>query len=179
VSPTPDVTAGDAGPARADGTATKGSTTADEHVRERAHRGVCGDQLLLTKLSVPSASPSLVPRPRLRERLEEGLERKLTLVSAPAGFGKSTLLSSWIGELSHDGRPIAWISMDSSDNDPARFWRYFVTAVDQLDPGAGETALALLGCVEGLCCELLRLEGVPRSSHEVSADGIVLGGGTG
>jgi LuxR family maltose regulon positive regulatory protein len=143
--PPRDATASDAGPARADAIATEGPTRADDQVRERSHRRVHGDQLLLTKLSVPSARPSLVPRLRLSERLQEGLERKLTLVSAPAGFGKSTLLSAWIGELSDDGRPFAWISMDSSDNDPARFWRYFVTAVDQLQPGSGETALALLG----------------------------------
>jgi LuxR family transcriptional regulator, maltose regulon positive regulatory protein len=142
-SPTPDATAGDARPARADVTATKGSTTADEHVQERSHRAVHGDQLLLTKLSVPSARPSLVPRPRLSERLEEGMGGKLTLVSAPAGFGKSTLLSAWISDLS-GGRPVAWLSLDAADNDPARFWRYFVTAIDQLKPGSGETALALL-----------------------------------
>jgi LuxR family maltose regulon positive regulatory protein len=82
---------------------------------------------------------------RLSERLDEGLERKLTLLSAPAGFGKTTLLSSWISVFSDDGRPAAWLSVDSGDNDPARFWRYFVTAVDRLQPGSGETALALLG----------------------------------
>jgi LuxR family maltose regulon positive regulatory protein len=87
---------------------------------------------------------SLVPRPRLSERIEEGTERKLTLVSAPAGFGKTTLLSVWTSELS-SGRSVAWLSLDAADNDPARFWRYFVTAVDQLQPGSGETALALLG----------------------------------
>jgi LuxR family maltose regulon positive regulatory protein len=142
-SPPQDATAGDAGLARADAAATEGPTKADDQVQERSHRVVHGDQLLLTKLSVPSARPSLVPRPRLSERLDEGLGCKLTLVSAPAGYGKSTLLSAWIGELSDDGR--AWLSLDAADNDPARFWRYFVTAVDQLKPGSGETALALLG----------------------------------
>jgi len=82
---------------------------------------------------------------RLSERLDEGLERKLTLLSAPAGFGKTTLLSSWIRELSGDARPVSWLSVDSGDNDPARFWRYFVTATDQLQPGSGTTALTLLG----------------------------------
>jgi LuxR family maltose regulon positive regulatory protein len=144
-SPPPDATAGDAGPARTDFTATKGSTTADEHVQERSHRAVHGDPLLLTKLSVPFVRPSLVARPGLSEKLDEGLGRKLTLLSAPAGFGKTTLLSTWIGEFSNDGRPIAWLSLDSGDNDPARFWRYFVTAIDQLKPGSGQTALALLG----------------------------------
>jgi LuxR family maltose regulon positive regulatory protein len=101
----------------------------------------------LTKLSVPSTRASLVPRLRLSERLEEGLERKLTLLSAPAGCGKSTLLGAWASEFS-DSRPVAWLSLDSADNDPARFWRYFVTAMDRLHPGAGDAALTLLGSAQ-------------------------------
>src|SRR5829696_3608316 len=141
----PDSTAGEAGLAHADAAGEGGPTTADDQLRERRRLSTVAEPLLLTKLSVPSARASLVSRPRLSERLEEGLGGKLTLVSAPAGFGKSTLLSSWSGELSDDGRPIAWLSLDSGDNDPARFWRYFVTGIDQLKPGSGETALALLG----------------------------------
>jgi LuxR family maltose regulon positive regulatory protein len=99
----------------------------------------------MTKLTVPSTRVSLVPRPRLSERLEEGLGRKLILISAPAGFGKSTLLSAWASELIGRPLPDAWFSLDSGDNDPARFWRYFLTAVEQIQPGSGETALALLG----------------------------------
>jgi LuxR family maltose regulon positive regulatory protein len=85
-----------------------------------------------------------VPRPRLSVRLQEGLERKLTLLSAPAGFGKSTLLSAWISDLSGE-RPVAWLSLDPGDNDSAQFWRYFVTAIDQVKQGSGKIALALLG----------------------------------
>jgi LuxR family maltose regulon positive regulatory protein len=107
-------------------------------------RGARGYPLLLTKLTVPSVRASLVRRPRLSERIEEGTERKLTLVSAPAGFGKTTLLSVWASERSNV-RSVAWLSLDAADNDPARFWRYFVAAVDRLQPGSGETALALLG----------------------------------
>src|SRR5215210_184929 len=143
-SPPLDAIAGDGGSRRA--AATEGpAVTAGDRVRERPRRGTGGDPLLLTKLSVPSLRRSLVPRRRLSERLDEGLERKLTLLSAPAGFGKTTLLSSWIGELSGDGRPVAWLSVDPADNDPALFWRYFVTAMDRLQPGSGATALALLG----------------------------------
>jgi LuxR family transcriptional regulator, maltose regulon positive regulatory protein len=144
-SPLSDAISGDAGPARADVAATKGTTTADDQVREHPRQSTSGAPLLITKLSIPSVRPSLVPRTRLSERLEEGLGRKLTLLSAPAGFGKTTLLSAWIGELSEDDQPMAWLSLDSGDNDPAQFWRYFVTAVDELQPGSGETALALLG----------------------------------
>src|SRR5215217_1751860 len=123
--------------------ATVGLTTTEDHVQERPRQSTSGDPLLLTKLSIPFVRSSLVSRLRLSEKLEEGLERKLTLLSAPAGFGKSTLLSSWIDEISGD-RPVVWLSLDPGDNDPARFWRYFVTAVDQLQPGSGEVALALL-----------------------------------
>ena len=121
-----------------------GPTAADGQVRGSPQRVVASPLLLLTKLSVPSVRASLVPRPRLGERIEEGAGRRLTLVSAPAGFGKTTLLSVWASDLS-SGRSVAWLSLDAADNDPARFWRYFVAAVDRLQPGSGDTALALLG----------------------------------
>ena len=120
-------------------------TKPNDNASEKPHGQTRGDSLLLTKLSVPSARSTLVSRPRLGERLDEGLGRKLTLISAPAGFGKTTLLSAWPDAPSGNDRPVAWLSLDPGDNDPARFWRYFITAVDQLQPGSGETALALLG----------------------------------
>src|SRR5215210_1489617 len=143
-SPSPDASGGNAGLGGAAVAATEGSQAADDRVRERSPRRPHGDLLLLTKLTVPSARPSLVPRPRLGEKLEEGLGCRLTLVSAPAGFGKSTLLGAWISDHSV-GRPVAWLSLDSADNDPARFWRYFIVAVDRLHPGAGDASLELLG----------------------------------
>src|SRR5215210_766937 len=150
-----DATAGDGGPSgRAGVGATKGSTSADDHVRERPRYRTSGDPLLSTKLSVPSVRTSLVPRTRLSERLEEGLERKLTLVSAPAGFGKTTLLSAWVAEIS-GGRPVAWLSLDPGDNDPVRFWRYFITAINQLQPGSGESALTLLGAPQAPPIEVI------------------------
>ena len=78
--------------------------------------------LLKTKLYIPPARPELVSRPRLIERLNEGLGRKLTLISAPAGFGKTTLISEWVAGC---GRPTAWVSLDEGDNDPTRFLAYF------------------------------------------------------
>ena len=138
-----DPTAGDGGSRRADAIATEGPTTADEQLRER--QSTSAVPLLLTKLSLPSARPSLVARRRLSERLDEGLGRKLTLLSAPAGFGKTTLLSMWVADSVGSGRSVAWLSLDPGDNDAARFWRYFITAVDQLRAGSGATALALLG----------------------------------
>jgi LuxR family maltose regulon positive regulatory protein len=95
--------------------------------------------LVTTKLRAPRARPKLVARPRLLETLAGGEERKLTLVSAPAGFGKTTLLGEWSERLSRDGRSVAWVSLDESDNDPARFLAYLVatlrTVVRDIDEG--------------------------------------------
>ncbi len=100
--------------------------------------------LLTTKLYLPPARPTLVPRPRLTGRISEELTRPLTLISAQAGFGKTTLMSEW--RASEFGRnfPLAWLSLDDEDNDPTRFLTYLVAALQTLKPGFGETALALL-----------------------------------
>src|SRR5262245_61583340 len=100
--------------------------------------------LLATKLFVPPARANLVVRQRLFERLEAGLQNKLTLVAAPAGFGKTTLLSAWRATAAGSALPFGWVSLDSADNDPLRFWSYVITALDTLVPGVGTTALALL-----------------------------------
>jgi len=86
-------------------------------------------QILATKLFIPAHRPSVVTRPRLIERLNDGLYRKLTLISAPAGFGKTTLVSEWLAGC---GRPAAWLSLDEGDSDPTRFLRYFVAALQTI-----------------------------------------------
>ncbi len=83
-------------------------------------------------------------RSRLTERLSRAGESALTLVSAPAGFGKTTLLTDWLAAAPGDGRISAWLSLDHSDNDPALFWAYFIAALRTAAPGVGEGALALL-----------------------------------
>ena len=97
--------------------------------------------LLQTKMYRPRLRPSLVPRPHLIEKLNRGLHRKLTLISAPAGFGKTTLISEWIagGE-----RPFAWLSLDERDNDLARFLTYLVAALQTAVPGVGQRVLRML-----------------------------------
>ena len=100
--------------------------------------------LLETKLYIPKWRSGLVSRPRLIERLDQGAERKLTLVSAPAGFGKSTVLAEWVAGTLASERPTAWISLDQSDNDPALFWAYFIAALQTVRSGVGEIALSLL-----------------------------------
>jgi len=99
--------------------------------------------ILKTKLFIPPVRPGLVSRTHLRERLEEGLRTgcKLTLLSAPAGFGKTTLLSEWVAGC---GRPVAWLSLDEDDNDPIRFWAYVIAALRTLREGIGDTVLAAL-----------------------------------
>jgi LuxR family transcriptional regulator, maltose regulon positive regulatory protein len=100
------------------------------------------DVLLATKLHVPRLQPGFVPRPRLVEALDDGLARRLILVCAPAGFGKTALLADWARR---GDRPVAWLSLDAGDNDPARFWRHAVAALEQVHPGMAERAGPLLG----------------------------------
>ena len=97
--------------------------------------------LLQTKLYIPPIRSELVSRPRLTERLNGDLNRKLTLISAPAGFGKSTLLSEWATGC---GRPVAWLSLDEDDDDPTCFWAYVTAAVHTIYGDVGSTVLAPL-----------------------------------
>jgi LuxR family maltose regulon positive regulatory protein len=98
-------------------------------------------ELLSTKLFTPPIRKNLVPRPRLIERLKEGVEGKLMLISAPAGFGKTTLVSEWI---TCCGLPVAWLSLDEGDNDPTRFLTYLVAALQTIASNITAGALAVL-----------------------------------
>jgi LuxR family maltose regulon positive regulatory protein len=100
------------------------------------------DRLLATKLHVPRPRPRSVMRGRLLDRLESGLHAGLTLVAAPAGFGKSSLLADWARAGRHR---VAWLSVDAADNDPARFWRHVGAALDGVCPDIAEPASSLLG----------------------------------
>jgi LuxR family maltose regulon positive regulatory protein len=105
--------------------------------------------LLTTKLYTPPPRPNLVPRSRLIEQMDEGLRRgtKLTLVSAPAGFGKTTLVTEWLysRNRSISSRPVAWLSLDEGDNDPVRFFTYLIAALRQIDGSIGQATQSLLG----------------------------------
>ena len=100
------------------------------------------DVLLATKLHMPASRPGQVLRPRLTARLDEGLARGLILASAPVGYGKTVLLADWARRGEH---PVAWLSLDAGDNDPARFWRHAVAALDRARPGTGDRVAPLLG----------------------------------
>ncbi len=103
--------------------------------------------ILATKLYIPPLRKNVVSRPRLIERLNEGLCRdqgigpQLTLISAPAGFGKTTLVSAWAAGCD---RRIAWLSLEEGDSDPARFLTYLVAALRTVAPDIGEGVLRLL-----------------------------------
>ena len=100
------------------------------------------DALLATKLYMPASRAGQVPRRRLMARLDEGLARGLILACAPAGYGKTVLLADWARS---GGHPVAWLSLDAGDNDPARFWRHAVAALDRACPGTGGRLAPLLG----------------------------------
>ena len=97
--------------------------------------------ILATKLYIPPPRPKAVLRPRLIAQLNEGLHRKLTLIAAPAGFGKTTLLSEWRVLC---GRPVAWLSLDEADNEPIRFLSYIVAALQTVAPSIGAGLVAVL-----------------------------------
>ena len=104
--------------------------------------GLTGERLLLvTKLAMPPLRSDLVARPRLTNQLSLGIQRPLTLISAPAGFGKTTLLSTW---LEHASLRSAWLSLEQDDDDLTRFWSYVFAAVSRVHPGSEASALALL-----------------------------------
>src|SRR5258708_7858865 len=99
------------------------------------------DSLLATKLHAPGLRPRLVPRPGLTQRLQHNWEKTLILLSAPAGFGKSTLLAEWLAE---SPIPTAWLSLEAQENRPERFLTYSIAALETLFPNFGKNALTLL-----------------------------------
>src|SRR5919202_2158334 len=104
--------------------------------------------IIQTKLYVPRRRGATVPRPRLSDHLSRGIDARLTLVSAPAGFGKTTLLAAWLASAPRPERLTAWLSLDQSDNDPTAFWTYVIAALRTVAPAVGSGSLDLLEVVE-------------------------------
>jgi LuxR family transcriptional regulator, maltose regulon positive regulatory protein len=102
-------------------------------------------QILKAKLYVPRYRADAVPRSRLHERLDEGARRELTVVSAPAGFGKTTLLADWS---QRSELPVAWVSLDERDDDPVRFLLYLIAAIGTVHEDFGKNTRAFLGSLE-------------------------------
>jgi LuxR family maltose regulon positive regulatory protein len=109
-----------------------------------ARSPAAGPVLVVTKLHAPTVRAELVPRRRLVDLLVRRGSHKLTLIDAPAGWGKTTLLAEWQDDPG-ESRPFAWVSLDKADNDPVRFWTYVVTALRTVEAGVGERALGVLG----------------------------------
>jgi LuxR family maltose regulon positive regulatory protein len=133
----------------------------------RSWEVVMAGPLLETKLHVPRRRRTLLSRPRIVERLNRGAESALTLVSAPAGFGKTTLLTDWLATAPVEGRSVAWVSLDERDNDPVLFWTYLLTALETAAHGVGTHALAVLQLpqpsIDAVLATLLNdLSGVPN-----------------
>jgi len=101
-------------------------------------------QLVATKFFVPVVSGTLIPRPRLTALLQESLKYPVTLISAPAGFGKTTLLSTWVRSLPPSQTRVAWVSLDEEDNDPQQFWTYVLNALEMQDSEGFSSLLRLL-----------------------------------
>ena len=113
--------------------------------------------ILATKLYIPPSSPNMILRPHLIERLNRGLHRKLTLISAPAGFGKTTLMSEWAAGFERgesEGR-VAWLSLDEGDSDPVRFLTYLITAIRKVAPNMGDEVLGILHSTQQVSIELI------------------------
>jgi LuxR family transcriptional regulator, maltose regulon positive regulatory protein len=108
------------------------------------------DLLMLTKLCIPPVHRHIISRVSLLERLNEGMDRKLTIISASAGFGKTILLSEWA---TCSPWIVAWISLDRSDNDPTRFWEYLITALRKVQPALGEHVIMLLRTPQAIAIE--------------------------
>jgi LuxR family transcriptional regulator, maltose regulon positive regulatory protein len=130
--------------------------------------------LVETKLHIPTLRRSLVARPRLSGRLRRGAASRLTLISAPAGFGKTTLLAEWLATTAAE-RSVAWLSLEESDNQPATYWTYLITALQAAAPGVGSSALPLLQSgqppVETILTTVLNeLGSVPDDLHLVLDD---------
>jgi LuxR family maltose regulon positive regulatory protein len=117
------------------------SSPTDDTTFSREPLSRIGNVLLATKLYIPPTRPNLVLRPRLMEHLGQGLTNRLILVSGPAGFGKTTLLSEWLTKCECRA---AWVSLDAGDNDQVRFLSYLIAALQTIVPDAGEAAKGLL-----------------------------------
>ena len=124
-------------------------TNADDRPPRRHHTGARGARqkdaretpLLATRMLMPRTPARVVSRMHVGARLQRGMERPLTLLTAPPGFGKTTALAAWARQVE---APVAWVSLDSSDNDPGQFWAYVLAALEQASPGVTGGALTML-----------------------------------
>ncbi|GCE22098.1 LuxR C-terminal-related transcriptional regulator [Dictyobacter kobayashii] len=130
---------------------------------------------LTSKFCVPVPPHVLIPRFRLKDRLTEGSADKLTLISAPAGFGKTMLLCDWLSSQKESPRSVAWITVDERDNDLRRFWECVLTALDACIPGLSQPALVILhGSHEFVLSDILHALFVALEKSDVANVTLVL-----
>lgn len=116
---------------------------------------IAGIPILETKFYLPQWRPDFVSRPRLVRRLDQGVERKLTLISAPAGFGKTTLVAEWLASASAVDKRVAWLSLGANDNHPGTFWTYLISALQTIEPSLGAGTIALFQSLQPPPLEVL------------------------
>ena len=110
------------------------------------------NSLLATKFHIPQLRPGQVDRPRLLEKLQDILNYRLCLISAPAGFGKTTLLSEWVHH-NQSSVPVAWVSLGDEENDPRKFWEYLIHAIQNIEPAIGGVSLPMLSSTQPIPIE--------------------------
>ena len=115
----------------------------DKRIDERLEQHPSPRQILITKIIGPALHANHILRPRLEKSLLRGMQTNLTLLVAPAGYGKTTLLSQWSEMVKKDGWKVAWLSLDEYDNDPQRFWMYIVEALGSVQPSIKNTLIGL------------------------------------
>src|SRR5574338_1297363 len=125
--------------------------------------------LLSTKLHIPRSGHGGVSRPQLVNRLLASIEQQgsLVLLSGPAGFGKTTLLSEFVTAIR---KPVAWVSLDGGDNDPIQFWTYLINAIQSVQPDIGQAAAAMLQSPQPFPAEIiptLLINDLSKSPHEI------------
>src|SRR5262245_33949046 len=113
-------------------------------LRDRRRTTPEGEILLATKLAPPPLRTGNIARHRLIARLNEAAHHHLTVVSAPAGFGKTTLLSEWATSANEHALPVVWLTLDEGDDTPLRFWTYVLAALEGVQVGMSRSALAVL-----------------------------------
>jgi LuxR family maltose regulon positive regulatory protein len=131
-------------------------------------------ELVATKCFVPVSPHALIPRPRLSTLLDEGLQRRFTLVSAPAGFGKTTLLSTWAESQCPGNSHVAWLTLDEGDNAPRRFWAYVLTALDRCEPSTSTQGLQRLHAPEEPSLEEVLTDLINRLSEAMTPWALIL-----
>ena len=154
---------------------TKLADATDGEIHSLSHRETSlPHHLLSTKIMVPTIPQWVLARPCLLDRLDAGMNGKLTFVSAPAGFGKTTLLATWVCSRLSDKSQVAWVTLEEADNDSKQFWEYVLTAIDRCEPGVCAQALHILRTTEKLPLEQMLVSLINALTHSAPRVTLIL-----